>query len=91
MDGGHFVVSPIGYRSFVLGHCFNLIIDALSHSAIILLRTIVGCFTLNKSWLSVYIPHGVMSWSSVCDCDISWSYSLVESIYLLAIQIALNL
>ena len=55
------------------------------------MRKMAGCFNLNKSWLSVYIPHGVMDRSAVCDCDISWAYSLVESICLRAIQIAPNL
>ena len=89
MDGGNFVVAPIGDRSFVLSHCFsNLVFNALSRSAIILLRKTAGCFTLKKPWLSVSIPHGAMGRSAVCDCDIFWSYSLVESICLLAIQIA---
>ena len=39
-----------------------------------------GCYTFNKSWLSVFIPHGAIGQSAVCGCDISWSYSLVESI-----------
>ena len=35
------------------------------------------------------IPYGVMGQSAVFDFDISWSYSLVESICLLVIQIAI--
>ena len=25
---------------------------------------------------SVALPHGVLDWFAVCDCGISWSYSL---------------
>ena len=83
MDRGHFVVDPSGYRSFCF--CFgpffsNLVLDALSRSAIILLRKMAGCLSLNKAWLSVSIPHGVMGQSAVCDYDISSLYSFVESI-----------
>ena len=28
-------------------------------------------------WLSVFLPHGVMGWPAVCNCDIPWSYSFV--------------
>ena len=53
----------------MMGHCFlfpfsNLVLDAISSSAIILLRKRVGCFTLIVTWmwLSVYLslPHGVV-------------------------------
>ena len=30
---------------------------------------------------SVALPHGAMSWSAVCDCGISWSYSLMFWFY----------
>ena len=41
------VVAPIGYRSFALCHCFfNLVLDGLYRSAIILLRKMAGCCTL---------------------------------------------
>ena len=26
---------------------------------------------------SVSLPHGSISWSVICDCEINWSYSLV--------------
>ena len=29
---------------------------------------------LFDSLFSVSLPHGVMVWSAVCDCAISWSY-----------------
>ena len=45
----------------------NLVLDALSRSAIILLRKIAGCFTSNKLELSVSILHGAMGRSAVCD------------------------
>ena len=67
------------------------VIDALSRSAIVLLRKMAGCFTLNRAWRSVSIPHGAMGRSAVCDYHIFWSYSLVESICLLEIQIGLSL
>ena len=70
MDGGNFVVVPVGYRSFVLGHFFYFVLDALSRSAIILLKRMASSFTLNNSWLSVSIPHGAMCRSAVCNCDI---------------------
>ena len=54
---------------------FHLVFDALSGSAIILLRKMAGCFTLIVLWLSVSLPRGVMARSAVCDCDISWSYA----------------
>ena len=83
---------PLVIYFFCFGPLFsNLVLDALSRSAIISLRKMAGCCTLNKSWLSVTISHGAMGQSVVCDCDIFWSYSLVESICLLAIQIASSL
>ena len=27
--------------------------------------------------LYVSVPRGAVGWSSICDCDISWSYSLL--------------
>ena len=63
----------------------NLVLDALVQQKG---KMVAGCCTLNKSWLSVSITHGVMGQSTVCACDFSWPYSLVESIYLLAIQLA---
>ena len=30
---------------------------------------------------SLPLPHGAMVWSAVCDCGISWSYSLFEKFY----------
>ena len=41
-----------------------------------------GCFTLIvllmpfDCYCSVSLPHGALGWSAVCDCGISWSYSL---------------
>ena len=33
------------------------------------------------------LPHGAMGWSAVCDCGISWSYSLfVLNIFVLQQQ-----
>ena len=26
--------------------------------------------------LSVFLPHDVVSWSAVCDCGLSWLYSI---------------
>ena len=90
------MVETLLFFALVIGVLFwaivsNLILGALSRSAIILLRKMVGCFTLNKSWQSVSIPRGAMGRSATCDCVISWSYFLVESICLLAIQIASSL
>ena len=55
-----------------------LILDALSCSAIVLLRKMAGCFTLISSGdlCPFLMCHGSVA---VCDCDISWSYSLVEA------------
>ena len=33
-------------------------------------------FLLSCSCHSVSLPRGAMGWSMVCDCAISWSYSL---------------
>ena len=30
---------------------------------------------------SVALPHGAVGWSAVCDCGISWPYSLVSFIF----------
>ena len=71
----------------MLDHCFLiLVLDALSSSAIIFLRKMAGCFTLIVFWLSVSLPLGAVCPFAICDCDISWSYSLVERICLMAIQ-----
>ena len=38
-----------------------------------------GSFTLNDCLLdvmSVDFPHGTMAWCAVCDCHMSWLYSL---------------
>ena len=41
-----------------------------------------GCFSLAVFPMSCYskcsvaLPHGAVGWSAVCDCGISWSYSL---------------
>ena len=43
---------------------------------------IAGCFTLMLFFLTcgcpryVFLPHGVIGWSAVCDCGTFWSYSL---------------
>ena len=45
-------------------------------------RERADCFTLillllrNSCLCAVSIPRGVMGWSMVCDCGISWSHSL---------------
>ena len=79
-------------KGFCFGSLFsNFVLDALYRSASILLKKMAGCFTLNKPWLSMFISHGAMDQSAVCNCDISWPYSIVESMCLLAIQIAPNL
>ena len=88
MDGGSFVVAPIGLKKFCFGRLFsNLVLDVLSRSPIILSRKMAGCFTLNKSWLFLMVPW--VNRQSVT--DISWSYSLAEIICLLAIQKASSL
>ena len=47
MDGGNFVVAPIGCGSFLVGPLYsNLVLDVLISSAIIFLRNTTGCFTL---------------------------------------------
>ena len=41
-----------------------------------------GCFAIIVLQMycyhkcSVAVPHGAVGWSAVCDCGISWSYSL---------------
>ena len=37
------------------------------------------------------LPHGALGQSAVCDCNISWPYSLVDMICLLAIELATSL
>ena len=29
---------------------------------------------LNIMFCSLHLTHGAVSWSAVCDCDLSWSY-----------------
>ena len=49
---------------FCFGPLFsNLVLDALSRSAIIVLKNMAGCFTLYKLWLSVFSSHGAISQS----------------------------
>ena len=43
-----------------------------------------GCFSVSKLWLSdesVFLPHDAVDWSAVCDCGISWLFSLLNSGY----------
>ena len=38
-----------------------------------------GCFSVSLLWLSdesVSLPHDALGWSAVCDCGISWLFSL---------------
>ena len=42
-----------------------------------------GCFTLCCGGLCfVSPPLGAMGWSGVCDCGISWSYSLAFYVFI---------
>ena len=87
-----FVVATIGCERFVFGHYFsNLVLDPLYSLKIFLPRKREVCFTLIVLWLSVSLPQGTVGQSAVCDCDTSWSYSLVERIRLPATQIASSL
>ena len=29
---------------------------------------------------SVFLPHGAIYWFAICDCSISWSYSLLVAV-----------
>ena len=78
-----FVVTPIGYGAFVLGHWFvvqHLIsfLDLLSSHWKREDWLFFFCCVMNvKSLLSsLNLLHGTMCWSIVCDTCISWSYSL---------------
>ena len=68
---------------FILGPCF-VMLYIVSFLAIILQRKReLVCFSLIVFLLSggcqrsVSLPRGVVCWSVVCDCGISWAYSLV--------------
>ena len=60
------------------------VLSVLSSFAIISLaeEERASCFTVIVLFLScdckcsVSLPHGAAGWSAVCDCGISWSYSL---------------
>ena len=73
--------------------CWSLfwyaLLYVLSSFAIILTgRERAGWFAFIVLWMSycckcpVALPHGAVSWSAVCDCGISWSYSLFGKIFL---------
>ena len=34
---------------------------------------------------SVSLPHGAVGWSPVCDCGISWSYSLFYEMFFMTL------
>ena len=91
MDGGNLVVAPIlVLRVLCWAIVFkfsNLVLGALSSSAIILLRRKTGCFTL-FIMRSVSLTQRAVGRSAVSSCGISWLYSREERISLLAIQIA---
>ena len=68
---------------FVLGLCFVMrVLSVLSSFAIIspgkrasyfnVIVFLVACDCL----YSLPLPYGAVGWSVVCDCGISWSYSL---------------
>ena len=62
-----------------VGSLFCIVaLSVLSSLAIILRkRELVALLELCCGCLhSVSLPHGVMGWSAVCDCGISWSYPL---------------
>ena len=55
----------------------NALLCVLSSFAVILKRKRVGCFASIVLRMCCYckccvaLPHGAVSWSAVCDCDIS--------------------
>ena len=65
----------------MFGPCYA-VPSCYSSFAIILLRKrgLVALFSLSARCLmtkcSVALPHSVTGWSAVCDCGISWSFSL---------------
>ena len=92
------VVKTLLLLSLVAGVCVwslfsNCVLDLLYSSASSLLRKRAGCFAL--MWCSypcyVPLPHEDLGQSAVCDCKITWSYSLLERRRLLAIQVSSSL
>ena len=63
--------------------CCGVILGALSSLATVLLRKkkLVSLLELYCGYLcSVFLHRGAVGWSAVCDCGISWSYSLAPPV-----------
>ena len=77
-----FIVPHIACGVFVFGSCFAIqyiVLCVLSSFAVFSL----DCFTFivflmsSDCYCSLPLPHSALSWSAVCDCGISWLYSLL--------------
>ena len=66
---------PLAVEVFLMGPCFVFCFSVPFNSLAILLRKRerAGYSLLIVLLLSVYVslPHGVIGWSAVCECDIS--------------------
>ena len=68
----------------MFGPCFvvQYLVSFDCSFAVFLRRRRQDCFTLIAFLVAcgcycfVTLPHSAVSWSAVCDCSISWSYSL---------------
>ena len=81
------VVAPILCLGFVFVPCFVVwYLLSFSSLEITLLRKreLVALFKLCGSCLSIAsLPDGAASWSTVCDCDIPWSYDWLSFIVIM--------
>ena len=62
-----FAVSTL---SFLSSFAIISLSERAAHFTVIVFLLSCGCYC------SVFLPQGFLGWSAVCDCGISWSYSL---------------
>ena len=67
-----------------INHTTSFLISTLVNIIFAIFKNDVGILDYNKMQSNlkyiVYLPQGTVGWSSACDCDISWSYSLFANI-----------
>ena len=71
------------FTLFVEVLCLSLFCEAILcvHSSLAIIlkkkRKLVALLLLSyRCIVTINIPYGAVGWSAVCDCGISWSYSL---------------